>query len=51
VGVGLSGEGGLRWWCGFNASILAREGRRQNKALPKDEAEAVSSSWLHRKEV
>jgi hypothetical protein len=44
VGVGLSGEGGQRRWYRFNASVLAREGRRRNEALPKDEAEAMSSS-------
>jgi hypothetical protein len=51
VGVGLSREGGRRWWYGFNASVLAREGRRHNEALLEDEAEAVSLSWLHEKEV
>jgi hypothetical protein len=44
VGVGLSEEGGRRWWCGFNASILTREVRRQDEALSKDEVEATSSS-------
>jgi hypothetical protein len=51
VGVGQFGEGGRRWWCGFNASILAREGMRRDEALLKDEAEAVSSSWLHGKKA
>jgi hypothetical protein len=44
VGVGRSGEGNLWRWCIFNASVLAREGRQQHKALSEDEAEAVSSS-------
>jgi hypothetical protein len=51
VGVGLSGEGGRRWWCGFNALVSAREGRQQDKALSEDEAEVASSSWLHGKDV
>jgi hypothetical protein len=44
VGVRRSGEGGQRWWCGFNASISAREGRRWDEALLEDDAEVVSSS-------
>jgi hypothetical protein len=51
VEVGQYGEGGQRWWCRFSALISAREGRRLDKALPEDEAEATSSSWLHEKEV
>jgi hypothetical protein len=51
VGVGRCGEGSLQQWCGFNTSVLAREGRLQDKALSKDEAETVSSSCLNRKEV
>jgi hypothetical protein len=51
VGVGLSEEDGRWWWCEFNASILAREGRRWNETLPEDEAESVSSSWLYGKDV
>jgi hypothetical protein len=51
VGVGRSGEGGLLWWCGFNASVLARKGRRRDEALSEDKAEAASSSWLNEKEV
>jgi hypothetical protein len=43
VGVGRSEEGSLRRWCGFNASVSAREGRRRDKALPEDEVEAASS--------
>jgi hypothetical protein len=35
----------------FNASVLTREGRRQDEVLTKDEAEAASSSWLYEKEV
>jgi hypothetical protein len=31
--------------------VLAREGRRLDEALSKDEAEATSSSWLHGKEA
>jgi hypothetical protein len=48
----------LRWplyssggWCGFNALVSAREGRWRDKVLPKDEAEAASSYWLHGKEA
>jgi hypothetical protein len=44
VGVGQSREGGRRRRCGFNASVLARVGRRRDEALSKDEAEAASSS-------
>jgi hypothetical protein len=51
VRVRRSGEGDRRRWCGFNTSVLAQEGRRQDKALPEDEVEAVSSSWLHGKEL
>jgi hypothetical protein len=51
VVVEWSREGGWQQWCGFNASISAREGRRRDEALPEDEAGAVSSSWLHRKEA
>jgi hypothetical protein len=32
-------------------SMLQLEGRRRDNVLPKDEAEGVSSSWLHGKEV
>jgi hypothetical protein len=46
-----SGDGGQWWWCGFNALVSAREGRRRDKALPEDEAEAVTLSWLHGIEV
>jgi hypothetical protein len=49
--IGRSRMGGRRWWCGFNASILAREGRRWDEALSKDEEEVASSSWLHGKEA
>jgi hypothetical protein len=42
VKIERSGEGD-RWpWCGFNASVSAREGRRQDEVLPEDEAEAAS---------
>jgi hypothetical protein len=51
VGVGLSGEGGRWQLCGFNVSISAREGRRRDKALPKDEMKTACSSWLHGKEA
>jgi hypothetical protein len=39
------------WWlqCRFNVS--AREGRQQDEALLKDEAETASSSWLRGKET
>jgi hypothetical protein len=36
--VGRSGEGGLLWWCGFNISVLGREGRRRDEVLSEDEA-------------
>jgi hypothetical protein len=51
VGVGWSRVGGLLWWCRFNASILTREERLHDEALPEDEAEAASSSWFNEKEV
>jgi hypothetical protein len=51
VGVGSSREGGRRWCCGFNTSVSARDGRRRDKVLSKDEAEAASSSWLYEKKV
>jgi hypothetical protein len=44
VRVGLSGEGGRQRWCGFNASVLTREGRQLDEMLLKDEAEVTSSS-------
>jgi hypothetical protein len=44
VGVRRSGEGSQWRWCRFNASILAREGRRCDEALSEDEVEIVSSS-------
>jgi hypothetical protein len=51
VGVRRSGEGSLRRWCEFNASVLAGEGRRRDKALQEDEVEVASSSSLNRKEA
>jgi hypothetical protein len=51
VGVRQYGEGGRCRWCRFNASILAREGKRRDEVLPEDEAEAASLSWLHEKEA
>jgi hypothetical protein len=45
------GEGGRQRWCGFNASVLAREGRGRDGALSKDKTKAVSSSWLNWKEA
>jgi hypothetical protein len=51
VRVGRSGEGGLLWWCGFNASVSVQEGRQWDEALLEHEAEAVSSSWLNKKEA
>jgi hypothetical protein len=51
VGVRQSEEGDQQWWCGLNASVSAREGRRCNKVLPEDEANAASSSWLNGKEA
>jgi hypothetical protein len=35
----------------FNASVLTREGRRHDELLTENEGEAVSSYWLHEKEV
>jgi hypothetical protein len=46
-----SEEGSLRRWCEFNASVLAQDGRRRDKALLEDEAEVASSSWLNGKNV
>jgi hypothetical protein len=51
VEVGLSGEGGRRWWYRFDTLVLAREWRRQDESLLKDEADAASSSWLHEKKA
>jgi hypothetical protein len=36
--------------CGFNTSVSAREGRRQDEALPEDEVEGANSSWFNGKE-
>jgi hypothetical protein len=47
VRIGGSEEGGCRWRCRFNASVLAREERRQDEALSKDEPETTRSSWLY----
>jgi hypothetical protein len=49
--VSLSRNGDQRQWYRFSISILTREGRRRDEALPEDEAEAVSLSWLHGKEM
>jgi hypothetical protein len=49
VGVGWSGEGDRWWWCGFNASVSALDGRQWDEVLSKDEAETASSFWLHAK--
>jgi hypothetical protein len=51
VGIGWFAEGSLWRWCRFDASVLAREGRRRDKALPEDEAEATGSTWLNGKEA
>jgi hypothetical protein len=51
VGVGLFGEVGRQRWCEFNDSVLAREGRRGDEALPEDGVEATDSSWLYGKEA
>jgi hypothetical protein len=51
VRVRWSEEGSLRRRYGFNTSVLPREGRRRDKALSKDEAKVVRSSWLNEKEV
>jgi hypothetical protein len=51
MGVRRSGEGSLWWWCGFNVSVSARKGRRQDKALPENKAEIASSSWLSGKKA
>jgi hypothetical protein len=48
---GESGQGSLRRWYRFNASVSAGERRRPDKALLKDEMDAVSSSWLNGKEA
>jgi hypothetical protein len=44
VGVRLSGEGGQRRWCGFNALILAQGRRQRDETLLEYEADAASSS-------
>jgi hypothetical protein len=44
VKIERSREGGQRQWYRFNTSFLAREGRRLNEALSKDEAEVASFS-------
>jgi hypothetical protein len=41
----------MLWWCRFNASVLTREGMRQDKALPEDKAEVASSYWFNGKEA
>jgi hypothetical protein len=51
VKVKRYGEGGWRWWCGFNASVLAQEGRQHDEALTENETETTSSSGLHMKEA
>jgi hypothetical protein len=54
VGVGRSDKDGRRWWYGFNASISDREGGGEgqwDEALPEDEVEAASSTWLYGKEA
>jgi hypothetical protein len=43
VGVRRSEEVSLWQWCDFNASVLAREGRRLDKVLSEDEADAASN--------
>jgi hypothetical protein len=44
-------EGGRRWGCRFNASVLAREEMWRDEILPKDEVVVVSSYWLHGKKA
>jgi hypothetical protein len=44
-------EGGLLWWCGFNALVLTREEMRWDEALPEDESETVSSPWFNGKKT
>jgi hypothetical protein len=44
VRVRLSGEDDRRRWCGLNALVLAREGKRRDEVLPEDEADAASTS-------
>jgi hypothetical protein len=44
-------EGVLLWWCEFNASVSAQEGRRWKKVLPEDEAEASSSFCFNGKKM
>jgi hypothetical protein len=45
------GEGGRRRWCRFNVSVSARDERRWDEALPKDETEIASLSWFYGKEA
>jgi hypothetical protein len=40
----IAAEGGSQRWCKFSVLVSARDGRRRNDALLKDEEEAVSSS-------
>jgi hypothetical protein len=49
MGVRRFGEGSLQRWCGFNASVSARDRMQWDKALPEDEAEAAILSWLNEK--
>jgi hypothetical protein len=44
-------EGIVQWWCEFNASVSAREGRQRDKVLQEDETDAATSSWLNEKKV
>jgi hypothetical protein len=41
----------VRRWCRFNDSVSARVGRRRDKVLPEDEADAVRLFWLNGKEA
>jgi hypothetical protein len=51
VRVKLSREDGRPQWCRFNISVSAQERRQHDEVLPEDEADAVSSSWLYKKEA
>jgi hypothetical protein len=51
VGARRFREGSVQWWCGFNASVSAREGRQRDKVLQEDETDAATSSWLNEKKV
>jgi hypothetical protein len=51
VSVGRFRDDSLRWLCGFNDSVSAREERRWDKALSEDEVDVARSSCLNGKEA